>query len=176
MVSQPLSTSISSDSNPIAYCFAFLCGPVLRTIFECASWVIFSVAAIAVVRWPNWCLHYSYLSAGGALDEAPVIRLHSNPIARGWGACGAMTCSCGMLRKIITKRNGKSWGIYRYLQVQMKWVTANFHLLFKLNPAAYSCKLQGIPRVPQFAVSRSDVVHLLTGISCSEQQLISLVW
>jgi len=39
-------------------------------------------------------------------------------------------------------------------------MTVNLHVLFKVYPAAYCCKLQVIPTVPQFAVSQSDDVCL----------------
>ena len=63
------------------------------------------------------------------------------------------------VRKMITK-SGKSWVIYSKLQVSMEWMTVNLHVLLKVYSAAYSCKLQVIPTVPQFAVSWSNVVYL----------------
>jgi hypothetical protein len=39
-------------------------------------------------------------------------------------------------------------------------MTVNLHILLKIHPAAYRCKLEGIPTVPHFAVSRSDDVSL----------------
>jgi len=39
-------------------------------------------------------------------------------------------------------------------------MTVNLHVLLKIHPAAYRCKLEVIPTVPQFAVSRSDDVCL----------------
>jgi hypothetical protein len=63
------------------------------------------------------------------------------------------------VRKMITK-SGKSWGIYSKLQVTKEWMTVNLHVQLKFYLAAYSCKLQGIPMVQQFAVSWSDVVCL----------------
>jgi len=39
-------------------------------------------------------------------------------------------------------------------------MTVNLHVLLKLHPAAYRYKLEVIPMVPQFAVSRSDDVCL----------------
>jgi len=176
MVNPPLSTSIWSYSHPIACCFLFFLCPLLRTSFRCASGVLFSVAAIATSRWSNWCLRCCCVSAGGALDKASVVRLYSNRIAAGWGACWAMTCCCGKVRKMIMKRSGKSRGLYRYLQVQKQLVTAKLHVLFKLDPARYSCKSQGIPNVARIAVSQSNVVCLFTGIYCGERQQKSLVW
>ena len=176
MVSQPPSASIWSCSHPIACCFMLLCCQVFLTVLKCASCVIISVAAIAASRWTIWCLRCSCVSAGGALHEAPVVRLDSDPIAPGCGTCGAMTCCWGKMRKMITKRSGKFWVIYRYLQGKIKWVTADLHVLFKLNPAVYSCNLQENSTVLRFAVSRSDVVWLFTGIYCSEWRLKSTVW
>jgi len=64
------------------------------------------------------------------------------------------------VRKMITK-SGKSWGIYSKLQVTREWITVNLHLLLKIYPDVYHCKLQVIPMVPRYAVSRSDDVWLL---------------
>jgi len=47
-----------------------------------------------------------------------------------------------------------------------------FHIL-KMNPAVYGRKLQGFPTTLQCAISRSDVVCLLTGINCTARQLKS---
>jgi len=38
-------------------------------------------------------------------------------------------------------------------------------IILKMNPAAYSSKLQGLPTAPRCAICRSDVVCLLTGIN-----------
>jgi len=173
------STSIWSCSHLIGWGLLFLLLAVLSAVLKCESRVVCSVAAITVTRETHWCLHYCWITAGGALGKAPVVWPDSDPISPGWGVYGAMTCCCGKMRKMrkmITKRSGKSWGICRYLQVIMEWVTANLHILFKMHPAAYSCRLQGIPMVLQFAVSLSDVVCLFTGIHCSEWQLQSHVW
>jgi hypothetical protein len=37
-------------------------------------------------------------------------------------------------------------------------MTVNLHILLKIDPAAYCCKLHVIPTVPHFAVSRSEDV------------------
>jgi len=42
--------------------------------------------------------------------------------------------------------------------------------ILKMKPAAYGRKLQGFPTAPQCAISRSDVVSLLTGINCGARQ------
>jgi len=107
--------------------------------YNCVSWVIFSVATIAASRWTNWCLCCCCVSLCGALFEGCVVWLVSAPIAPAWSISGAMPCRYGLVRKIITKRSGKSWRLYSNLQVKMERVTANLHLQFKLNPAAYSC-------------------------------------
>jgi hypothetical protein len=39
-------------------------------------------------------------------------------------------------------------------------MTVNLQVLLKIHPAAYRCKLEVIPTVPRFAVSRSDDVCL----------------
>jgi len=38
--------------------------------------------------------------------------------------------------------------------------------MIKMNPSEYGCKLQGFPTAPQFAISRSDVACLISGINC----------
>jgi len=35
-------------------------------------------------------------------------------------------------------------------------MTVNLHIVLKIHPAAYRCKLEVIPIVPRFAVSWSD--------------------
>jgi len=56
IISWQLSTSIGLYSHPIACCFLFLQLPILRTILNCVSWVIFLVAGCAELRWTKWCL------------------------------------------------------------------------------------------------------------------------
>jgi len=69
-----------------------------------------------------WCC---CVSPGGALVEAPVVRLDLALIAPGCSISGPITGCCEMVRKMITKRSGKSWRLYSYLQVKMEQVTAN---------------------------------------------------
>jgi len=47
----------------------------------------------------------------------------------------------------------------------MEKVTAKLDISLKLNHAAFDCRLQGFPTIPQFAISRSDVVCLFTRIN-----------
>jgi hypothetical protein len=82
--------------------------PGLHTVVKCGSWDRFSLAAIAASRWTNCCLHGCCVSTDGALDEAPVVWLDPDRIIAGLGVCGAMTWSCGKVRKMTTKRSGKS--------------------------------------------------------------------
>jgi len=48
----------------------------------------------------------------------------------------------------------------------MEYISANMIVMIKMNPSEYGCKLQGFPTAPQFAISRSDVACLITGINC----------
>ena len=137
-VSWPSFTSIWIDSHPIACCFFFLLLVVLCGIFKCASWVVYLVATIAASRWTNQCLRCCCVSRGGASLKEPVVWLDSASISTGWSISGAMTCCYGMVRKMITKRSGKSWRLHSQLRVKMEQVTANLHLQFKGNPAVYS--------------------------------------
>jgi hypothetical protein len=94
IVSWPLTTLIWIDSHPITCYFVFLLHPVLRTIFKCASWVIFLVATIAASQWTNRCLRCRCVSPSGALLEAPVVRLDLALIVPGGSVSGAMACCC----------------------------------------------------------------------------------
>jgi len=111
-VSWPSSTLIWIYSHPIACYFWCLLLPVIHTMFTWASWVIFAVATITASQWTNWCLRGCCVSPSGAFCELPVVRLDSASITPGWGISGTMTCCCGMVRKMITKRSGKSWRLY----------------------------------------------------------------
>jgi len=103
-------TSIWWHLHPIACCFLFLLLLVVWTICNCASRVMFLVAAIAASRWTKWCLPCSWVSAGGVLDEAPIVLLDSVPPSPCCGICGAMICCCGSEEMLMMKRSGKSWG------------------------------------------------------------------
>jgi len=103
-------TSIVLYSHPIACYFLFLVLPVLLTIFNCASRVIFSVTTFAASQWAEWCLRCSWVSVVGKLDEVPVILLDSVPLSPCWGVCAAMICCCGSEEMMITKWKGMSWG------------------------------------------------------------------
>jgi len=46
-------------------------------------------------------------------------------------------------------------------------------VIIKMIPAEYGRKLQGFRTAPQFKISWSDVVRLLTAINCGVQQLES---
>ena len=58
----------------------------------------------------------------------------------------------------------------------MECVTANLHVLHKLNPAAYSCWLHRFLTVLRFAPSRFDVMYLFTGINHGERPPKCRVW
>jgi len=103
-------TSIWAHIHPIAGCSSFLLRPVLWTIFDCPSWVISSVAAFAASRWLKWCLHCSWVSAGGVLDKMAIGLLYSVPLSPCAGACGAMICCCGSEDMMMMKQSGKFWG------------------------------------------------------------------
>ena len=83
ILSWPPCTSIWRYTHQITCCCILLLYQGLHTLFKCGSWVIFSLTAIAVLRWRNWCLQCCCVSARGALDEAPVIQLDSNSITLG---------------------------------------------------------------------------------------------
>jgi len=59
IISWRWSTSSRLYSHPMACCFLFLLFPVVQTIFNCASRVMFSVAAFTASRWAKWCLRCS---------------------------------------------------------------------------------------------------------------------
>jgi len=110
IISWQSSTSIRLYSHRIMYCFLFLLLPVLRTMFDSASRVIFSVATCAESWWARWWLQCSWVSAGDVLGEAHVIVLDSVPCWSCRGVCGAMIWGCGIEEMMIMKQSGKSWG------------------------------------------------------------------
>jgi len=138
------------------------------------------MAAFAASRWAKWCLHCIWVSAGGILDEMPVVLLDYVPLSPCWSVCGAMVfclwkwrdndneMKWEVLRKMITKRRGKTWRIYSYLQVKLACKTANLLVLHNMNPVAHSCRLHWLPSVLRFAPSRSNILCLFTGINRGE--------
>jgi len=50
------------------------------------------------------------VSAGGQLEEVPVVLLNWDLLPAGWGVCGAMTCCCG---KGKDDDNEKKWEVLR---------------------------------------------------------------
>ena len=110
-------TLIWQHLHLIACCLLFLPSLILRTIFRCASRVMFVVAAFAVSQWSRWGLHCSWVSVVGVLEEAPVVLLKSVPPSPCWGDYGAMICCCGSEEMTMTKRSGKSWGRSKPKQV-----------------------------------------------------------
>lgn len=160
IVSRPPSTLIRSYSYLIACSFPILPRLISSTVLQRASWGRFWVAAIAASWWTTLCLHYPCVPARGVFDEAPVVQPDSDSITPGWGVCGAITYCCWKCEE-YDKQSGKSWAIYRKLQVRMEWMTVNLHSLLRLYPAAFSCELQVIPSVPRFALSWSDAVCVL---------------
>jgi len=95
--------------HPIACCLLLFLLLVFQKNFNCASGVMISVAAFVASRWTHWCLGCSWVSAGGVLEEEPIVLLDLVPPSPCWGVCGAMICSCGSEEMMITKQSGKSW-------------------------------------------------------------------
>jgi len=108
------STLIWIRSHPMACCLIVLCPPGLRTNVNCATWVIVSVVAVAASRWTELCLHCCSVSAGGAVDQAPVVRLDSDRLTAGCGVCGATPCCCG---KGEEDDNEKKWEVSRNIEL-----------------------------------------------------------
>jgi len=88
---QPM-TPVWIYSHETAYFILFVLLPVLWTIFKCASWVIFSVAALAASRKTTWCLRSCWLPIRDIFYEAP----DSHPLRPGLGGCVSMICWCGI--------------------------------------------------------------------------------
>jgi hypothetical protein len=67
-----LFTMVQIYSLLIACCFLLLLQPLLWTIFKCASWVIWLVAALAVSWCINWCLHSCCVPLWGVVRGCPL--------------------------------------------------------------------------------------------------------
>jgi hypothetical protein len=78
--------------HPAACCFRLLLLSVLWTIFECASWVIVRVAALAASQWTNKYLHSCCVPITDVLDAAPAIRRDFDPRSPGWSGWVSMIC------------------------------------------------------------------------------------
>jgi len=154
---------INSCWPPYGYCHIQLHASSNSWCFQSYGWCM-NVYPGSYVRWLYWqrrcglygvcvdavCHRLTHLMKRQSICSIR-IRFHlAEVIVSPWFAGVAME------RKMITKWSGKSWGIYSWLQVIMEWVTANMWVLLKMNPAAYGGMLQGIPSIPQFAVSWSD--------------------
>jgi len=103
-VNWPLIASIWIYSHPTACCFLFLPLPVLATIFECASWVIYLVAALEASRGSNLCLRSCWVPRVSVFDEGPANRPVFDPLLAGGGGCVSMMCWCGIGEKDDNER------------------------------------------------------------------------
>jgi len=104
-------TMICIFSPPTAWWLLFFTVvPVIRTIFQCRSWVIWLVAALAASRWPNWCLHYRCVPMSDVYDIAPSNRLDLDPLSVGWSCCVSMIKGSGIGED---DNNEKMWVILR---------------------------------------------------------------
>jgi len=122
----------------------------------------------ATINWSCSSFHTPAVHYIISQPQSPSIWSYSHPIA---------SYLSYMLYPVLrTIFKSQSWGIYRYLQVIIEWVTSNLNVLFELNPAADSFMLQGIRTVQRLAVSWSDVDWFYTGIYFGKRQLNSLVW
>lgn len=73
-----------------------------------------------MLRWTKLCQHCRCVSAGNALDQAPIVLLDSDPVVHCCCDCGGMIFGCGseeedddarkreVMRKMITKQSVKS--------------------------------------------------------------------
>jgi len=124
MISWQLSTWRWPNSHPMACYFSFMLLPVLRTILIWVSRIIFSVAAFAASQGAKWCLCCGGVSARGCMGWS------AHHSAQFWSTITLLRCSWShdlllwkwrdddnekkweVMRKMITKRSWKSWGIY----------------------------------------------------------------
>jgi len=107
-----LLTTVWIYSQPTACCFWFVLLPVLRTIFECASWVIFLVAPFAASWWTNWCLHSCCVPISDVFIKAPANRLDSDLLGPSCGGCVSIICRCGIAAE---DDNEKKWEVLRII-------------------------------------------------------------
>jgi len=91
-----LFTSTWIYSHQTAYCFTIMPLPVLLTIFECASCVLFLVAALAMSWWPNWCQLACCVSISDAFLVVPINYFDSDPLLPRYGGWVSMNYCCGI--------------------------------------------------------------------------------
>jgi len=85
-------TMVWRYSHPTVWCFLFMLLPVIWTISNCASWVIFLVAAVAASWCTNWSLRSCCVPMSDLFDKAPANWLHLDPLTPGWRGCVSMIC------------------------------------------------------------------------------------
>jgi hypothetical protein len=95
-------------SHLSAYCFSFLLLPVLRMIFEFASWVRYLVAAIVMLRWTHWNLGSCCVPIIAVLDVAPTNWLDLDPLPPGCGGCVSMICWCRIKEEADNEKNSEA--------------------------------------------------------------------
>jgi len=107
-------TSIWIYSHPTACCFIFLLLLILWRIFQCASWVILLLAALAVLRWTDSCLRSCCVPISNVFDVAPVNCLDSDLLSPGWGGCVTLIWWSGIGEE---DDNKKKWEVLRTIQL-----------------------------------------------------------
>ena len=125
---QPFST-VWICSHPTACCFLLVLHPVLVMIFQCASWVIVLVAALAVLWWTNRCLHSSCVPMSAVFDEVPATSATTPVSVRNtrvfWMALTALTEPCTLWRRIWHFPSPRWWvallTYFLYFAPGMRW-------------------------------------------------------
>jgi len=105
-------TTVWINSHPTACCSLLMLLPVLRTSFKCVSWVIYLVAALAELRWCNWCLRSYCVPISDVFHDVPANWLDLDPYRPGWGGCVSMICWCGIGEE---DDNEKKWEVLRFI-------------------------------------------------------------
>jgi len=129
-------TSIWIYSHLTTSCFLFLLLTVICTMFKCASWVICLVAALAALRWTNWCLHSCCVKISDVFDVAPTNQLDFDLLSPGWGGCVSMMCWCGIREG---DDNEKKWEVLRTIWSAscQKWICSSEHVRYTQHESCW---------------------------------------
>jgi hypothetical protein len=96
VVNSPPLNLIGIYSHPTECIFLFVLFPVLWMISKDTFWITCLVAALAVSRRTNSCLHSCRVARIAVVDVEPANLPVFDPLSPGGGGCVTMSCWCGI--------------------------------------------------------------------------------